>query len=97
VIDAAHAIAGTPAVIAYRGALHLFARAPDHAIHHWWNDGAWHRKALGGAFTTSPDAAVFGGQIQTFGRGLGGTLSTIWFDPVSGLWTPENQGVPITE
>jgi hypothetical protein len=96
-VDPARAITGTPATIPYRGAMHVFARGTDGALHHWWNDGAWRWEATGGVYSNSPDVVVYGRQIQTIGRGMDGTLYTVWFDPVSGLWNPETQGVPITD
>ena len=96
-VDADRTVTGAPATTVYHGVMHIFARAPTNAIYHWWNDGAWHCDEIGGTYTGDPDVVHFGAQLQTIGRGADGDLYTVWFDPASGFWNVEDQGVPVTD
>jgi hypothetical protein len=39
----------------------------------------------------------FGHQLQTIGRGMDGHLYTVWYDPMTRVWTRENHGIPVAE
>jgi hypothetical protein len=97
IVDAARPVIGAPATAIYHGAMHIFARSPDNALHHWWGGETWHWEATGGAYSGNPDVFAFGDQLQTVGRGTGGNLYSVWYDPVTGLWNLENQDVSVTD
>ena len=94
-VDAARPIAGAPAATIYQGTLHIVARGQNDAIEHWWNDGTWRWAATAGAYSGDVDVVQFGRQLQTVGRGPGGHLTTVWFDPATGAWNVEDQGVSV--
>jgi murein DD-endopeptidase MepM/ murein hydrolase activator NlpD len=96
-VDAGHRVIGAPAATLYHGAMHVFARGPDSAVYHWWKADTWQWEAIAGSYTGDPDVAGFGDQLQTVGRGVDGDLHTIWYDPLTGLWNPEDQGVQVTD
>lgn len=96
-VDADHVITGAPAAAIYRGALHIVARSSNNELVHWWKDAVWHFEATGGTYTGDPDIVQFSDQLQTIGRGADGRLNTIWYDPMSGIWTQEYQGIIVSE
>ncbi len=94
-IDPVRLVAGAPAATIYQGALHVFARGRDDAIEHWWSAEGWRWEATAGAYTGDLDVVQFEQQLQTVGRGPSGHLHTVWFDPVTGAWNVEDQGVSV--
>ncbi|HEX8106215.1 MAG TPA: protein kinase [Kofleriaceae bacterium] len=96
-VDAERVVTGAPAATIYHRALHIVARGPDRAVHHWWKTQTWQWEATGGAYSGNPGMFTFGDQLQTVGRGTGGTLYSIWYDPVTGLWNLENQDAAVTD
>src|SRR5262249_955568 len=96
-VDAGHRVIGAPAATIYHGAMHVFARGPDNALYHWGHGDTWQWEAIAGRFTGVPDVAGVGDQLQTVGRGADGDLHSIWYDPVTGLWNSEDQGVQVTD
>jgi murein DD-endopeptidase MepM/ murein hydrolase activator NlpD len=96
VIDAERRVAGAPAAIVYKGAMHVFARDSSGAVHHWWKEATWQWEAAPGAYASDPDVLQFGDQLQTIGRAPGRNLQTIWYDPTFGVWHVENQDVDVS-
>ena len=96
-VDAARVVTGVPATLIYHGAFHIFARGANHAVHHWWHDATWHWEPVPGEYGGNPAVFEFGDQLQTVGRGLDGSLHTIWYDPLDGIWNVENHDVPVSE
>jgi hypothetical protein len=96
-IDADHAVTGTPAITIYHRAMHIVARGPSNAVHHWWKDQIWHWEAMPGAYTGNPDLFQFDDQLQSVGPGADRNLFSIWYDSSTGIWNPESQYVPVGE
>src|SRR4029079_17182946 len=77
-IDADRIVTGAPAVAIYHGAMHVVARGPDSAVHHWWKDARWHAETTPGAYSSNPVMFQFDDQLQTAARGPSGNLYTLW-------------------
>jgi hypothetical protein len=98
IVDAERPVIGIPATAIYHGMLHVVARGTDNALHHWWRDAAtWHHELTGGAFAGKPDLVPFLHQLQAIGRSADHILQTVWFDPVSEVWTVEQHDLAIAE
>ena len=88
-------ISGSPQI--YDGAMHIFARGADDTVYHWWAPPAWRSEATVGAYRGNPSVFTFRSQLQTVGRGVGGALYSIWYDPLTRLWNREPQDATVTE
>jgi hypothetical protein len=92
-VDAGLIVAGAPAMTIYRGVMHVVVRDPSNAIHDCRRSTSWQCETIAGAYLDNPSIIQFDGQLQTVGRGANGNLHTVWYDPVSGVWTPEDHHV----
>jgi hypothetical protein len=94
-VDAGLSVAGAPAMTIYRGAMYIVTRDRSNAIHVCRRTTRWSCEVVAGAYLDDPSILQFDDQLQTLGPGANGNLHTLWYDPVSDVWTLEDHHLPV--